>query len=43
VSLSKPTRLGKWIVPAAALAQLLMNVAMPPETPGFDGWLTLLG
>ena len=40
---SKPTRLGRWIVPAAATAQLLMNVAMPPETPGFDGWLTLLG
>jgi len=40
---SKPTRLGTWIVPAAALAQLLMNVAFPPETPGFESWMALLG
>lgn len=39
---SKPTRLGRWIVPMAALTQLLLNVVMPPETPGFDGWLSLL-
>ena len=40
---SKPTRLGRWIIPAAGLAQLLVNIAIPPETPSFDGWLTLLG
>ena len=39
---SRPTRLGRLIIPAAAVAQLLMNVAMPPDTPGFDGWLNLL-
>lgn len=39
---SKPTRLAKWIVPIAALTQLLMNVALAPTTPGFDGWMSLI-
>ena len=39
---SVPTRVGRWIVPLAALTQLMMNVAMPPDTPGFDGWISLL-
>jgi hypothetical protein len=39
---SRPTRLGRLIIPGAAIAQLLMNVALPPDTPGFDGWLNLL-
>lgn len=39
---SKPTRLGNWIVPIAALTQLLMNVALAPDAPDFDGWMSLL-
>lgn len=39
---SKLTRLEKWIMPTAALTQLLMNVAMAPDTPGFTGWASLL-
>lgn len=36
------SRLARWILPGAAVAQLAMNIAMPPDTPGFEGWLALL-
>lgn len=39
---ARMTRLGRWILPSAAVVQLVLNIVMAPETPGFGGWFDLL-
>jgi len=36
------SRSARWVLPAAATAQLAVNFALPPGIPGFEGWMSLL-
>lgn len=38
----RPGRMARWLLPAAAVVQLALNIAYPPELSGFQGWLILL-
>jgi hypothetical protein len=36
------TRLSRWLLPTAAVAQLVLNIVLPPDTPGFQAWFSTL-
>jgi hypothetical protein len=35
-------RLSRWLLPTAAVAQLVLNIVFPPHTPGFEAWFSTL-